>query len=84
MPTQVVEPSVSLATVSHGTALTVLVETPSSPTLSRPVVVLGSNEVPGAGATPASPGGVVTAGGGAAAVQMPTTTIELGLLQRKR
>jgi hypothetical protein len=36
MPTQVVLPSVSLAAVLHGTAFTVLVETPSAPIVSRP------------------------------------------------
>jgi hypothetical protein len=44
IPMHVVVPSVSRATVPHGTALTVLVETPSWATVSKPgpVVVSGS------------------------------------------
>ena len=36
MPTQVVNPSVSLAVTPHGTALTVRVETPSGATMFNP------------------------------------------------
>jgi hypothetical protein len=64
MPTQVVNPSVSLAVVLHGTAFTVFVEIPSSPTLSKPVVLLGRNAVPGAGAAPTVADGAVPAAGG--------------------
>src|SRR5277367_455946 len=67
MPMQVVAPSVSLAAAPQGTAFTVFVETPSSPTLSKPVVVPGSHAVPSAGAAPVmgtvGDGGGVTAGG---------------------
>src|SRR5882724_11265687 len=48
---QVVEPSVSRAAVLQGTALTVLVETPSLATTSRPVCVPGFNGPPGCGTT---------------------------------
>jgi len=65
---QVVDPSVSLAATLHGTAFTVFVEIPSSPTLSKPVVVFGRNAVPETGAAPAVAGGVLTAAGGASAV----------------
>ena len=51
MPTQVVNPSVSLATVPQGAALTVFVETPSLATLSRPVSVSGNRGLPASGAT---------------------------------
>jgi hypothetical protein len=58
---QVVEPSVSRATVPQGTALTVFVEMPSLATTSRPVCVPGFNGPPGCGTTsgpgdPAGPG----------------------------
>jgi hypothetical protein len=53
IPMQVVVPSVSLADMPHGTALTVFVETPSSATLFRPGPVVASGNGPlktGAGA----------------------------------
>jgi len=62
----VVVPSVSRAAVPQPTAVTVFVETPSSPTLSNPVDVPGSNELPteGAGATVGTwDGGSEVAGG---------------------
>src|SRR5580704_1726672 len=43
---QVVVPSVSLAAVLQGTALTVSVETPSLATMSRPVWLFGSSGPP--------------------------------------
>jgi hypothetical protein len=46
---QVVVPSVSLAAVLQGTALTVSVETPSLATMSRPVWLFGSSGPPGCG-----------------------------------
>ena|ERR1700730_5388892 len=64
MPMQVVKPSVPLAAVLHGMAFTVFVEIPSSPTLSKPVVVPGNHGVPSEGATPVIGGGAVTVGGG--------------------
>jgi hypothetical protein len=48
---QVVVPSVSLAAVPQGTALTVFVETPSSATTSRPVWLAGCNGPPCSGTT---------------------------------
>jgi hypothetical protein len=62
---QVVKPSVSLAAVLQGTAFTVLVEAPSSPALSDPRVVLGSNPVAGSGGAPLSAGGASGVSGGA-------------------
>jgi hypothetical protein len=49
---QVVVPSVSLAAVLHGTALTVFVETPSSATLFKPVSLPGCHGPPTGGAAP--------------------------------
>jgi hypothetical protein len=46
IPTQVVEPSVSRATRPHGTALTVLVETPSGAMTFRPEPVVVSGKGP--------------------------------------
>jgi hypothetical protein len=46
MPTQVVVPSVSRAAKPHGTALTVLVETPSWATTFRPEPVVASGSGP--------------------------------------
>lgn len=46
---QVVVPSVSLAAVLQGTALTVSVETPSLATMSRPVWLFGSSGPPDCG-----------------------------------
>jgi hypothetical protein len=67
IPTQVVVPSVSLAAVLQGTALTVFVETPSSATLSKPVLLPGSNGPPTEGAAPTTgtpaDGGAPEAGG---------------------
>src|SRR6266481_6065026 len=67
MPTQVVLPSVSLAAVPHGTAFTVLVEIPSSPTVSKPAGVPGLSGLPTGGAAPTvdtlADGGAVTSGG---------------------
>src|ERR1700681_2124971 len=65
---QVVEPSVSRATVLQGTALTVLVETPSLATTSRPVCVPGFNGPPGCG----------TASGPGAGADGATPTVEAG------
>jgi hypothetical protein len=53
-----VKPSVSLAAVLQGTAFTVLVEALSSPVLSDPRVVFGSNPVAGSGAAPLGAAGV--------------------------
>jgi hypothetical protein len=77
IPTQVVVPSVSLAAVPQGTDLTVFVETPSSATLSKPVVVPGSNGPPTGGAEPAIGTVVdgVVAGGGVAAGGDPTPAV---------
>ena len=61
---QVVLPSVSCAAVPQGTALTVLVEMPSSAGVARPTVVPGFSGVPTAGAAPAI--GTPEGGGGAA------------------
>ena len=61
---QVVKPSVPLAAVLHGMAFTVFVEIPSSPTLSKPVLIPGNHGVPSEGATPVIGGGAVTVGGG--------------------
>jgi hypothetical protein len=49
---QVVVPSVSLAAVLQGAAFTVLVEIPSSATLSQPVFVPGNSALPTGGASP--------------------------------
>jgi hypothetical protein len=69
MPTHVVLPSVSLAAALQGTAFTVLVETPSSPTLSKPTVVPGYCGLPTGGAAPETgtpvDEGAPAAGGGA-------------------
>ena len=60
---QVVVPSVSLAAVLQGTARTVLVETPSSATLFKPV---SEGEISGPPTTGAAPAvGGIMAGGGA-------------------
>jgi hypothetical protein len=61
---QVVVPSVSLAAMLQGTALTVFVEIPSSATLSKPVSLLGSNGPPTGGAAPTRDGGAAAAGSG--------------------
>jgi len=47
---QVVVPSVPLAAVLQGTALTVSVEIPSLATMTRPVWLFGSSALPGCGA----------------------------------
>jgi hypothetical protein len=56
-PTQVVVPSVSWAAVLQGTALTVLVETPSRPTMFNPgPVTTASGKRPPIGRSGAAPG----------------------------
>jgi hypothetical protein len=65
IPMQVVVPSVSLAALLQGTAPTVFVETPSSPTLFKPVSDPEISGPPTSGTVPAVSG---IAGGGAAAV----------------
>jgi hypothetical protein len=54
IPTHVVVPSVSLAAVPHGRAGTILVDTPSSAGLAKPVRVPG-----GSAATPWTPSGTI-------------------------
>jgi hypothetical protein len=66
IPTHVVVPSVSLANVLHGTALTVFVETPSSAILSRPVCVPGNSGLPGCGVATARGGAPMPIAGGGA------------------
>jgi hypothetical protein len=52
IPTQVVEPSVSLAARLQGAAGTVRVEMPSEATVSNPLSVAGNNGPPGSGVLP--------------------------------
>jgi hypothetical protein len=56
IPTQVVDPSVSRATVPHGTAFTAFVETPSGPMTFKPGPVFANGNGPveyGVGGVPA-------------------------------
>jgi hypothetical protein len=79
MPMQVVVPSVSLAAVLQGTALTVLVETPTGATLSKPGPVSISGKAVGcqAGNAPGAgtdvPGSPLGASGRANATEAKTT-----------